>query len=123
MYHNSPPGRKRDSVTQVIIERPVTEAEYTSRAWAVDYNQLRNNPDLHNGRTFVFKGTVEDIQSMGDKNRFTLDISDDPSPHSWSPLNTGQCFHTNRSKTQSFGNRWGNYEEKPRFLAKFIYDN
>ena len=115
---------KEDSVTQVIIERPVTEAEYTSRAWAVDYNQLRNNPDLHNGRTFVFKGTVEDIQSMGDKNRFTLDISDDPqSPQLVSVEYWGNVSIQTGARLRVFGNRWGNYEEKPRFLAKFIYDN
>ncbi|NLO81494.1 MAG: hypothetical protein GX094_00295 [Clostridiales bacterium] len=113
---------KEDSVRQVVIERPTTAAYYTRRAWAVNYNQLKSNPDLHNGQIYVFEGTVTDIKSMGDKNMFTLDISKDSQSQQlvfveyWGSISmqTGDKFRI-------FGNRWGNYEEMPRFLAKFIY--
>jgi hypothetical protein len=113
---------KQDSVKEVVIERPATEADYTSRAWAMNYNELRANPDLHNGIVFVFEGTITEIKTMGDKNQFVVDISNDPnSPQPAYVEYWGSVSLHTGTRLRIFGNRWGNYKEMPRFLARFIY--
>jgi hypothetical protein len=113
---------KKDSVLHLIIENSTTEAEYTSRAWAPEYNDLKANPDLHNGRIFVFEGTVKDIIALGDKSSFIVDIANGAqSPQ----LIFVECWENttirSESKIRLFGNRWGNHEGIPRILAKYIY--
>jgi len=111
-----------ESKLNLVIERLSSESEYTRRAWALDYDELKSNPELHNGRIFVFEGIVKDIIALGDKSAFTVDVSSDSSSEQlvyvehWNGLSV-----RSGNKVRIFGNRWGNHEGIPRILAKYVY--
>ncbi len=114
---------KKDSKLNLVIERLSSESEYTTRAWALNYEELKSNPDLHNGRIFVFEGVVKDIIALGDKSAFTVDVSSDNGSSAqlvyvehWNSLSI-----SSGNKVKIFGNRWGNYEDMPHILAKYVY--
>ncbi|MBM7581662.1 hypothetical protein JOD02_000485 [Caldicoprobacter guelmensis] len=113
---------KDDAKINLVIDRQISEGEYTRRAWAFDYAQLKSNPDLHNGRIFVLEGVVKDIIALGDKNIFTIDVSaNGPSPQMVYVEHWGNLSIRLGNKVRIFGNRWGNYEDMPRILAKYVY--
>lgn len=113
---------KDDAKLNLVIERQTNESEYTRRAWALNYNQLKSDPDLHNGRIFVFEGVVKDIIALGDKNAFTVDVSgNSSSPQLVYIEHWGNISIRSGNKVRIFGNRWGNHEDMPRILAKYVY--
>jgi len=113
---------KKDSKLNLVIERLSNESDYTRRAWALNYDQLKSDPDIHNGRIFVFEGVVKDIISLGDKNAFTVDVSDNgSSPQPVYVEHWGSLSIQSGNKVKIFGNRWGNYEDMPYILAKYVY--
>jgi len=113
---------KKASTVNFVIERSATEAEYTRQAWALDYIQLKSYPELHNGRVFLVEGTVKDIISLGDKNVFTVDVSNSAqSPQLVFIEYWGSTAIRSGGKVRIFANRWGNHENMPRLLAKYIY--
>lgn len=111
------------SSIEVILERKTNVDTYTSTAWEPDYNKLQQDIELNNGRHFVVSGTIKDIIETGDKTVFTL------SPYEEAELEQlfyveywGSFDYSLGDNIRVFGNRWGNKDNLPRILAKYIYD-
>jgi hypothetical protein len=113
---------KEDSILETVIERPVAETEYTGSAWASDYQEMKNYPNLHHGISFAFTGRIKDIQSSGSKTILLVDIATQGQAERiihveyWKP---GSFVPDERIRL--FGNYWGNKDDKPYVLAYFIY--
>ncbi|HHY82383.1 MAG TPA: zinc ribbon domain-containing protein [Clostridiales bacterium] len=113
---------KEDSVLDLVIERPVSEREYTTSAWAPEYNELKEYPHLHNGIIFLFTGKVTQIQSTGTKTTLIVNVADDGQPEQlicvdyWGTASFGPG-----QKIRIFGNRWGNKNDMPYIMAPYIY--
>lgn len=106
----------------LVLERATTEAEYTSQAWEFIYDDMVKDPSMHNGKIFLLTGKVTEILSLDSKYAFTLDISSSETSNQlvyveyWGniKLEEGQSLKV-------FGNRWGNKDNMPKILAKFMY--
>jgi hypothetical protein len=110
------------SKIDIVIFRMTTEAEYTRRAWKPDFSELFAHPDLHNGQIFLFTGTIAEVFLYGDKNIFTVNVSDDPAnPQLVLVEFWGEFEYEPGDEIRVFGNRWGNHEDMVRVLAPFIY--
>jgi hypothetical protein len=110
------------SQVDIVIFRTMTEAEYTRRAWKPDFPELFAHPNLHNGQIFLFTGTISKVILYGDKNVFTVNVSDGPAnPQHILVEFWGDFKFEPGDKIRVFGNRWGNHEEMVRVLAPFIY--
>lgn len=110
------------SQVDIVIFRTITEAEYTRRAWKPDFAELIANPTLHNGQVFLFTGTVAEVLLYGEKNVFTVNVSDDPTiPQLILVEYWGEFEFGPGESIRVFGNRWGNHDEMVRVLAPFIY--
>ena len=112
----------RSSSMDIALERPTTEAEYTSRAWEFTYDEIVDDPQLHNGQIFLLNGSVKEIVSLDDKQVFILDVSQDDSTEKL--VYVEYWGNTNIKEGQNlriFGNRWGNKDDIPRILTQFVY--
>jgi len=110
------------SQLDVVIFRTMTEADYTRRAWELDFAELAANPSLHNGQIFLFRGTIAEVLFFGDRNIFTVNISEDQSNPQLILVEFWGEFEFEPGETiRVFGNRWGNRDGMIRILAPFIY--
>ncbi len=109
---------------EIILDGETNVDKYTSTAWKPEYNDMRRNPNLHNGRHFLFRGTIQDITMTGYKNVFIVDISNKSDAEQLIHVEYwGNDFDFNQGdRIRIFGNRWGNVENIPRILAKYVYD-
>jgi hypothetical protein len=113
---------KLDSVLELVIERSATEQEYTSTAWAADYEELKNFPNLHNGFNFAFTGNVKEISSTGTKTTLLVNIAGEGQPEQIICVDYwGRSTFTMGQRIRIFGNRWGNKDGVPYILAPFVY--
>lgn len=115
----------KSSSIEVILDGETNVDIYTSTAWKPEYIKMQLDPNLHNGQHFLFRGTIQDILLIGYKNVFTVDVSADAnSPQLIQVEYWGDDFDWNQGdKIRVFGNRWGNVNDIPRILAKYIYNN
>ncbi|HZJ57225.1 MAG TPA: hypothetical protein VFD89_03185, partial [Clostridia bacterium] len=111
-------GDKESSI-EIIVDRKTTVDAYTSTAWKPDYIKLQQDDQLNNGRHFVFSGNVVEIIESGHKNVFT--VSEPQSDRLYHVEFWGSFDFNPGEEIRVFGNRWGNKEGLPRFLAKYIY--
>ena len=115
-------GDGKRSSLDVVLERPTTEAEYTSQAWEFVYDDMVREPSLHNGRIFLLTGKVVDILSLDGKHTFILDMSTSETAKQlvyveyWGSMKLEEGQHL-----KIFGNRWGNKDNMPRILTQFMY--
>jgi len=113
---------KEDSVLDMVIERSVIERDYTTSAWAPNYKELKEYPNIHNGIIFLFTGKVTSIQSTGKKTTLIVDVAKEGQAEQlicvdyWGSRNFGPG-----DKIRIFGNRWGNKNDMPYILAPYIY--
>lgn len=109
-----------DAVLDLVIEKPIGEGDYTRSAWAPNYNQLKNNPDVQNGQIFLIEGPIVDIISSGEKTSFIVNDSTEGEElyyvEYWGSFNFSKG-----DNIRLFGNRWNNKDDMPRILAKHIY--
>lgn len=112
-------GDKKSSIG-VIVDRRTTVDTYTSTAWKPDYTALQQDELLHNGRHFVFEGNIEEIIETGQKNVFTVS-QQSQSDQIYYVEFWGDFDFNSGDRIRVFGNRWGNKDGHPRFLAKYIY--
>ena len=111
-----------DSVLEMVIQRQVTELDYTSSAWAPEYGNMKQYPNLHNGIIFLFTGEIKEIQSTGTRTSLLVDVAKEGQPEQliyvdyWGSLQLAPG-----QRIRIFGNRWGNKEGNPYILAPFIY--
>lgn len=111
----------KESSVEVVLERKTTVDTYTSTAWKPDFNQLQQDEQLNNGRHFVFTGYIKDIIETGDKNVFTVNLTEE-SEQLFYVEYWGSFEFSMGDRIRVFGNRWGNKNGIPRFLAKYIYE-
>ena len=112
-----------ESSVEIILERETSVDTYTSTAWQPEYSQLQQNDQLSNGRHFVFRGRIKDILETGDKNVFTVSLSSQSEPEQLFYVEYWGSFdYSTGDQIRVFGNRWGNKDGIPRFLAKYIYE-
>lgn len=112
---------KAPSTVEVILDREVDQS-YTNSAWKIDYSNMVKIPNIHNGHSFAFSGTIDEIIYTGDKSIFTVNIaSDSNTPQLLFVEFWGSFEYTPGDRIKVFGDRWGNREGKIRILAKFIY--
>ncbi|MGI6140279.1 MAG: hypothetical protein ACOYEH_00935 [Caldicoprobacterales bacterium] len=113
---------KEDITLEMVIQRPVNEQEYAQSAWAMNYDDLKAYPGLHNGNSFMLTGKVTEVQSTGTTTTLLVNIAAEGQPEQivyvdyWGTINTrpGQ-------QLRIFGNRWGNKENCPYIIASYIY--
>ena len=111
------------SSLEIILERKASVDTYTSTAWKPDYDKLQQDVELSNGRHFVFVGNIKDIIETGDKSIFTISLSEQSEPEQLFYVEYWGSFdYSAGDKIRVFGNRWGNKNNLPRILAKYIYD-
>lgn len=112
----------QQSQTDIVIFRTISEAEYTRRAWKPNFAELVANPTIHNGQIFLFTGNVSEVLLYGEKNVFTVNVSDDPTiPQLILVEYWGQFEFEPSESIRVFGNRWGNHNGMVKVLAPFIY--
>jgi len=112
------------SSKEIILDGETNVDKYTSTAWKPEYEKMLRDPKLHNGRHFLFRGTVQDILMTGYKNIFTVNISNNADSEQLIHVEYwGNDFNYNKGdKIRIFGNRWGNIDNMLRILAKYIYN-
>ena len=113
---------KENSVLELVIERPVEEREYTTGAWAADYDEMKNYPNLHNGISFAFTGVITEISSTGTKSTLSVDIAAEGQPEQIICVEYWGRFNFSMGqKIRIFGNHWGNKNGVPYILAPYLY--
>jgi hypothetical protein len=112
-------GDKESSI-EIIVDRKTTVESYTSTAWQPVYTELQQDEQLHNGRHFVFNGNIEDIIETGQKSVFTVS-QQSQSDQIYYVEFWGDFDFNPGDRIRVFGNRWGNKDGHPRFLAKYVY--
>lgn len=113
----------KESSLEIILDRKTNVDTYTSTAWKPNYDELQQNTELSNGRHFVFTGEIKDIIETGDKNVFTISLSEQSASEQLFYVEYWGSFdYSPGDRLKVFGNRWGNKDDIPRFLAKYIYD-
>lgn len=115
-------GDGKRSSLDIVLERPTTEAEYTSRAWEFIYDDIIRDPSLHNGRIFLLTGKVVDILSLDGKHTFILDMSADETVKQLVYVEYwGNMKLEEGQNLKIFGNKWGHKDNMPRVLTQFMY--
>ncbi len=66
-----------DTVMSVKVYYVPTLKEYSDKAWAMDYDQLKVMTDVWNGAIFLCKGEIKDIVIEGDKKVLIMDVGKD----------------------------------------------
>ena len=113
----------KESSIEVVLERETDVHTYTSTAWKPNYNDLQRDETLSNGRHFVFSGNIKEIIETGDKNVFIVSLSEQSDSEELFYVEYWGSFDFNIGDSiRVFANRWGNKNEIPRFLAKYIYE-
>ncbi len=113
---------KEDSVLSLVIDKAISESDYTSTAWALEYEQMKSYPNLHTGKSFAFTGSIKDIISSGDKSVFIVDVSSIEGEEKLILIeHWGTFAYSKGQRLRIFGNRWGNTNGIPRILARHIY--
>ena len=75
-FRASKPG-KEDAVISFTVDYLPSLAEYSAKAWAMDYPQLKLMFEQWNGRVFQCKGELVDAFSDEDKNYVVMDVGDE----------------------------------------------
>lgn len=113
---------KQDSVLNAVIDRSITEAEYTSTAWAYDYEQMITHPNLHRGQHYAFKGIIKEVLISGDKNIFIVNIAAEDAAEQLIHVEYWGTFTFKQGESlRIFGNHWGSENNLPRILARYLY--
>lgn len=107
---------------EVIIDKTATFNEYTTGPWEfTPYESYKNDPALHEGYRFKIPGTVKEIVSQADGLTVcTVDANPGGTEQLIRVWFWGDFSHTAGSSVTVYGNRWGNEEDVPRILAKYI---
>ncbi|NLA83076.1 MAG: zinc ribbon domain-containing protein [Clostridiales bacterium] len=111
-----------ESVLEAAVERPATEMEYTTKAWAFNYQEMKEKPHLHNGRAFAITGTITELSTTGSRTIITLDIA--RSGQASQPVHVEYWKPNTLAEGQEirvFGNYWGSRNDMPYIIAYFIY--
>ena len=74
-FHASRPG-KQDAVISFTVDYLPSLAEYSAKAWAMDYAQLKSMFAQWNGRVFQCKGELIDAVTDGDTTYLIMDVGD-----------------------------------------------
>ncbi len=110
------------SQTEIVIFRAISESDYTRRAWKPDFAELIAHPGLHNGQIFLFTGSIAEVLLYGERNVFTVNVSEDPATPQLALVEYwGEFEFEPGDSIRVFGNRWGTQNGKVRVLAPFIY--
>lgn len=72
-FRASMPGKKDASISFTVNYLP-SLAEYSSKAWAMDYDRLRLMFEQWNGRVFQCRGELVDAFSDGNKSYVVMDV-------------------------------------------------
>lgn len=75
-FRASMPG-KEDAVISFTVNYLPSLAEYSAKAWAMDYERLRLMFEQWNGRVFQCKGELVDTFQDGDKTYVVMDVGGD----------------------------------------------
>ena len=90
---------------------------------ALEYEKLKSNEELENGRIFMFSGKVTEIIMQGEKNIFLIDVgTSEDAPQIVYVEYYGSKSLQKDQKIKVFANRWGNNDGIPRMIAKYIYN-
>ncbi len=114
---------KEDSVLELVIDRAIDESQYTRTAWAPDYDSLKAHENLHNGQCFLFTGVIKDLDSTGVKDILIVNTGTEDNEKLIHVDYYGARSFTLGQEVRIFGNRWGNKDDIPYILAKYIYPN
>ena len=75
-FRASMPGKKDASISFTVNYLP-SLAEYSAKAWAMDYERLKLMFEQWNGRVFQCRGELIDSFVDGDKTYVVMDVGDD----------------------------------------------
>ena len=67
---------KEDAVISFTVNYLPSLAEYSAKAWAMDYKQLKSLFEQWNGRVFQCKGELIDSFTEGDTQYVVMDVGD-----------------------------------------------
>lgn len=68
---------KQDAVISFTVDYLPSLAEYSAKAWAMDYSQLKLMFEQWNGRVFQCKGELVDTFTDDDRSYVVMDVGDD----------------------------------------------
>ena len=74
-FHASRPG-KQDATISFTVDYLPSLAEYSAKAWAMDYPQLKTMFEQWNGKVFLCKGELIDSVTDGDATYLIMDVGD-----------------------------------------------
>lgn len=111
---------KKDSVISHQIHYLPGVAEYTRKAWALDYKTFLTNYITWQGRIFECKGTIQE-QLSNDPIIYLMNVSKGETAQLITlELSTGESLNVGASY-RIYADVNGEYEQYPKLMARYIY--
>lgn len=107
---------------EVVIDKQSTFNEYTDGPWELTpYADYKASPGLHAGYRFKVPGKIKEIISQGNgRTEFTLDANPSGTEQPVRVWYWGDFSFAAGDSVTVYGNRWGNEEDVPRLLCKYV---